>query len=520
MKQNKYIAFIMPAILLCLAVQAVYPSYQYYVDPDATAYFTIIKRYLHGDLDKAVNGYWSPLSCWLTVHWRDISHWSLMASAVGLNTLAAVGFLAISHSFFKYFKVKAGLIWLCQLTLVGFLTYAVYGQLFDDLWECFFLLSALRIMLREDFIRNRGLWVGIGVLGAMAYYAKAYSFPFFILSTIVCTRYLIVDRKHWLNICAVSIGVMIACAFPWIYALHHKYGEWMIGTAGKLNLSWYTVGHPYWKEGITHLVPPVYADSPYYWEDPYLVNGAAPNMFSSFAVFKMQLMRIPYTLLKMMNSMGQLSVLFVPILLVIATVVFSKKARSYFREKLHVAGISFLLFPLAFILINFEARYLWYMLPISMVVGALLLQKLFDHFESKYLELVAVGIFALGYLYWPVLEMKKMYKVGAEDYRIAELMKAKGMQGSFTVIAEAGDEVQGIERIAYFSGNPFYAIPDARITHAELLSEMKRYGVKYYIHFYDPAEGDTYRFTDLQGAAVPELFRDEAYGIRVFGPLH
>lgn len=521
MLQNRNIAFIVSAILLCVAVYGVYPFYQYYVDPDATAYLTIIKRYVAGDYEKAINGYWSPWSCWLVAGWVKLTGWGLMAASVAVNTAGAVCFLSISHSFFKYFDIESKLVWLCELILVVFLGYAVYGQLFDDLWECFFLLAILRVMLREDFVRSRWLWALTGVLGALAYFAKAYAFPFFILNMIVCSRFVTADRKHAVWMAAVSIVVMMVCSFPWMYALHHKYGEWMTGTAGKLNLSWYTVGHPYWKEGISHLIPPVYADSPYYWEDPYLVNGAAPNALSSFAMLKMQLMRIPFNLFKLMRSMSELSAVFTVLFGGMLLLVLSEWARSFFPKKMGVVAISFLIFPPGYVLINFEARYLWYMLPLGMVLGALLLQKVFSYFtDCGWIRPAAYLFFGLSFIYFPVLEMKKMYKVGAEDYRLAEHMKKEGIKGSFTVVAETGAEVQGIERVAYFSGNPFYAIPKVNISLDELLTEMERYTVKYYIHFYDKAEGATYRFTDANGREVPEVLRDEAYGIRVFGPLH
>jgi hypothetical protein len=521
MLQNRDIAFIVSAILLCVGVYALYPYYQYYVDPDATAYLTIIKRYIAGDYDKAVNGYWSPWSCWLVAGWVKASSWSLMASAVAVNTIGAVAFLWIGHSFFRYFDVKAGLVWLCELTLVVFLSYAVYGQLFDDLWECFFLLAVLRLMLRKDFVRNRWMWVLTGVLGALAYFAKAYAFPFFILNMIVCSRFVTADRKHAVTICAVSIVVMLVCCFPWVYALHDKYGEWMTGTAGKLNLSWYTVGHPYWKEGITHLVPPVYGDSPYYWEDPYMVNGATPNAFSSLAMLKMQLVRIPFNLFKLMRSMSELSVVFAVIFGAMLAVVLSKKVRSYFPEKMSLVAVSFVIFPLGYMLINFEARYLWYMLPTGMVMGALLLDKVLTHFtDSKWLRPKLYGLFVLSFIWFPVLELKKMYKVGADDAMLAQRMIKEVQRGSFTVLARSGAQVQGIERVAYFSGSQFYAIPNIDISHEALLKEMAKYHVKYYIQFYDKADGVNNNFLDAKGQPVPEAFRDEAYGIRVFGPLH
>ncbi|MBL7719683.1 MAG: hypothetical protein JNL72_12650 [Flavipsychrobacter sp.] len=522
MRKTQHIPFIVSALLLCAAVYLLYPYYQYYVDPDATGYLTVSRRYVEGDYLAAINGYWSPWSCWLVALMEKYTHLGLMHCAVRVNTWGAIGFLFITHSFLVHFGIRKGLLWAIDLMLAVFLSYAVYGQLFDDLWECFFLLSILRLMLRSDYLRKPWLWVASGLLGALAYFAKAYSFPFFILHTTVVTFVLARawdkrNRRLWLKVCAVSIGVMVLGSLPWIYALQLKYGEWMTATAGKLNLSWYVVGHGYWKEGITHLVPPPHPDSPYYWEDPYLVNGPTPNFLSSFSMFRLQLIRIPYNLVKMVNCMNQLSLLFLPISAVLLATLASPRVRRLFPSRTEVVALSFLLFPLAFTLMNFEARYIWYMLPLNIVMGALLTQRLLDWpGDSRVIKVAAVALFLFSYLYWPVYEMKAMYRVGEEDARLAAELQKRAGSGSFTALPAPGRQLQGIERVAYFSGMQYYNIPDPTLSHAELLAEMRRYGVKYYVYFRNPSEGEGYRFTNEKGEEMPELMRDDAYGVRVF----
>src|SRR6185312_3415388 len=114
------------------------------------------------------------------------------------------------------------------------------------------------------------------------------------------------DKKQWLKIAVVAIISMLACSFPWISALHEKYGIWTTGTAGSLNTSWYLVGHPYWKD-VDVFIPPVYQDSPYYWEDPYVANGPSPHFWNSWHLAGMQILRIGYNGLKLLISMAQLS---------------------------------------------------------------------------------------------------------------------------------------------------------------------------------------------------------------------
>ena len=192
---QKYIPFFLSALLMCTVVYFIYPHYQYYIDPDGTAYLTISRRYATGDYHKAINGYWSPWSCWLTALLIKTGLSAIPASVI-INTTGAIGFLYISESFFIRFGLERKSQWLLCGSLSVFLCYAVFAQSFDDLWECFFLLSALRIMLSEKFTQRPGQWTAMGIIGTLAYFAKAYSFPFFILNSVCCTYFLTKgDRK-------------------------------------------------------------------------------------------------------------------------------------------------------------------------------------------------------------------------------------------------------------------------------------------------------------------------------------
>ncbi len=63
---QKYSPFPVSALLMSVVLWLIYPHYQYYIDPDGTAYLTIAQRYANGDYAQAINGYWSPWACWLT----------------------------------------------------------------------------------------------------------------------------------------------------------------------------------------------------------------------------------------------------------------------------------------------------------------------------------------------------------------------------------------------------------------------------------------------------------------------
>src|SRR3954465_15802580 len=100
----KYLPFFASAVLMCVVLFFIYPHYQYYIDPDGTAYLTISQRYADGEYAKAINGYWSPWSCWLTALLIKAGINVIHASWL-VNIAGATGFLFIAQSFFLRFNI-------------------------------------------------------------------------------------------------------------------------------------------------------------------------------------------------------------------------------------------------------------------------------------------------------------------------------------------------------------------------------------------------------------------------------
>lgn len=510
--------FLTSAALMCVVLFIIYPHYQYYVDPDGTAYLTISKRYAAGDFAKAVNGYWSPWACWLTAALIKLGMQAIPADVV-VNTAGAVGFLFISQSFFLRFNINKNLQWLFNITLALFLCYAVFDQSFDDLWECFFLLGTLRIMVSENFKDRPALWIACGAVGTLAYFAKAYSFPFFILNVICCAYFLSDhDKRLWIRISLTSICVMVLCSLPWILALHNKYGMWTTSTAGTLNTSWYLVGHPYWKDGIKYLIPPAYPDSPYYWEDPWYANGPTPHFWDSWHLFGLQLVRIGLNLWNLLRSMTMLSV-FMP---VISFILFRYFKTSYKKNTPAVlpnlvVSLSFLLFPLGYALVNFEPRYIWYMVPLTMVAGGMFISNHLLTGKNIGLLKIVPYVFAITFLIYPAWRMYGMYDEGKTDYAIGTELRRMNINGSFASVVKPGHESQQMARIAYFSGNSYYSIPgDQQPTFEQLFPELRRNKVRYYL-IYDGSgyygEFLSIALNDEHGKPFPAVDKDLGPGI-------
>jgi hypothetical protein len=510
-----YLPFFTAAALLGLVLLCIYPYYQYYIDPDGVAYLTVARRYATGDMASAINGYWSPLSCWLIALLLKAGCLPIPAAVI-VNAIAAIGFLFISQSFFLKFNISTTTQWLLGFTLSLFLCFAVFWQLFADLWGDFFLLCALRVFLHPRFSSVPALWATAGALGALAYFSKAYALPFFLLSAI-CVTYRITQQKPylWLRMCGAIFSTLFVISIPWLWFLHNKYQDWTTGTAGALNLSWYLIGHPFFKPGVHLLLPPVYPDSPYYWEDPWVVNGPAPHFWDSPHLFSLQLVRIGYNVMKLFTSLNELSSFAVLSMLMATGVLWSARVRKHVGEDLRLPAMCMLLFPLGYLLINFESRYLWYLLPLCMILLARALQSVAAS-EKKWLVAIMHAVVLVSFLIFPAWKMKDMYREGQAEYALSQYTKAHSISGSFTSNSLPGEETQRIVRYAWFSGNAYYSTVPTDSAWAALLPEMRAYHVRYYVHLQHGMDDAHFQLKDEQGRDFPEVTGGEIRGVRIF----
>jgi hypothetical protein len=477
-------------LALWVIVFAIYPWYRYYLDPDGTSYLTIAQRYAYGDYIKAINGLWSPWACWLTALLIRTGLQPIPAAII-INTLGASGFLLVGYSLFGRFAIAEKAKQLLTATLVVFLCFAVYCQTFNDLWQCFFTLTILRIMLGVHYTRSPLLWMATGIIGALAYFAKAYSLPFFVLNTVVCTWFITGgDLRQWFKIVSVSVFTILVCSFPWMYALHLKYGIWTSSTAGPLNMSWYLVGHPEWKEGINVLLPPAHSDSPYYWEDPWFANGHLSHFWDSRHLMVRQILRFGLNCFVLVLCMLELSVFFPLIGWMIVNKTLRIKQFLTMATNEKVLYLSLLILPAGYILVHLESRYLWYAVVPGMIIGALYIQRY--KFRTEQIRNYVLVMFCGSFILYPVWRLVAMHNTGKMEYEFAQKMNAAGIKNADFV---SNLHPRLLSKIAYFSGNHFYVVsrqkPAPTVQEQlqqkaentqQLTADINRYRIKYYLY--------------------------------------
>jgi hypothetical protein len=515
--------YIIGACSLILLSYFSFGLFRYYIDPDATSYLKIVENYVAGRYTEAINGFWSPMGCWLTVLWVKASHWPLFASAIAINTIAAVATLLASQKLF--FKYRTAWLERLMFTLASalFWTYAIYKQSFTDIWQYFFILVGLLVLLKSDFHQKPLLWLGTGLIAALAYFSKAYSFYFFPLMTAaVLLLQLYHDRsfnwKKWLVMNVTIILTMLALASPWIFLLHDKYQIWTTSTAGKLNLSWWLVGHPEHRSDIKLLLPPPNQYAIFSFEDPYLIQGKFAHFWDSPTLMIKQLLRIGFNAIEWVKCSNLISPFyFITWILCIFSFFQAKNNRLLLSLGEQALAIVFLLYPCAFWLMSFDGgRYLWITIPLSMILGLTFAQRILWPLLTIKLRRLFIVIFFLSYLPNVIADSRSMIHVGKEEYQIAQQLKELGIKGSFaTNKAIEGTIGHAILRIAYFSACPLYCFGENKWTTAEILKDAKRFNIDFYFYFYEKASEDC-QLTDLEGNILPELTKGSIEGLKIY----
>ncbi|MFA6058799.1 MAG: hypothetical protein WC756_11420 [Taibaiella sp.] len=525
-QKGNVLHFVIPALLLCTLVWFLWRYFQYYIDPDAISYLNITQRYINGDYAHAINAFWSPMGYWLTAMLVKATGWPLFASAIIVNTIPALGIVLSGQLLFHKFRNSSFERWCFGLMSAIFWAYATYYQSFTDAWQFLFLIAGLLILLNKTFLQSPLQWLCIGIIAALSYYGKAYSFYFFPLMILIVTAWKLKAEEGTFNykklalILIVSVGVMMLAIAPWIYLIHEKYGIWTSSVAGTLNMSWWLVGTQEFKAGVTVLVPPPYKGSLFYFEDPYLLQGRMAHFWDSPGLFVKQLFRTGYNFISWVSSTNRISSFYFFTWLLCILLTFRKNDIFATVDKKILIAI-FLVFPLPYWLLTFDGgRYLWFTIPLVSIFTLDIAEHLLFPKLNKKLRLVFTAVFFITFIVTPINEMKTMFNAGSSEYKIAQQLQKSGVTGgSFASNRSYADGAAKIIRLAWFSQNAWYCHTLNEFSTEEILRDAERYHVKYYFYFYD-GTGDDYQLTGPDGQPKTDLTGNSIKGLKVFSLEH
>lgn len=230
---------ILSAVFLLFVVLVGWSDY-YNIDPDGLSYIGIARLLKLGAWHDAVNAFWGPMISWL-IALLSIPLPELLATRL-ITALSSVAVVLVSWLIVKSVLHDDGLRRIAIITIMFMpLLIKTNAKITPDLLLSIFVLLAfyygMKFIERAEY-KSAAL---AGLSWGLAYYAKSFGFVFawlfFMLLWLLSV--LPFDGKKLIAVSkplVIGLGVFIIVSMPWMTAIHHKYGLWMSGSAGKCNL--------------------------------------------------------------------------------------------------------------------------------------------------------------------------------------------------------------------------------------------------------------------------------------------
>ncbi len=283
-----YVVGIPLVIYLRYAIKLAYMSREYALG-DAVCYIRRAMYLARGDLANSVSGYWSPLISWSIAPFVYFGMDGVYAARVVLCVWGAV--LVVAFGWLLY---QIG--WLNDWWRLGILAAVAMGTaegagnyITPDVIVAACLFAYFAVMVHPELMRKRRLQLAAGLLGGLAYLAKAYAFPFVLLHLPMT----LVIRRRWegwkrgeaMGAWGMAMVGWAAVAGTWVGVLSWRYGGLTFGTSGALAHAY--VG-PAPGRALPDFGPPA---DPFIvaWENPETIAHWRWSPFSSWGNFERQI---------------------------------------------------------------------------------------------------------------------------------------------------------------------------------------------------------------------------------------
>lgn len=384
LKDHKYFVILCGLFLVTGLILAA-TWYKYQINPDATSYFTIAKKYAHFEIRDAVNSYWGPLLSLMLVPgvWFGVS---LVVFAKCLAVVSVVTIMTIAYTFLITRKLdkKIATVTSAIIGIVLF-PYALPGPITPDLlnavWTLLFacqLISLCKSPTRKNILL-------ISIFGALMYLTKSFGLYLFIGTVLVTLAFNLRDFKNGQGIKYLTSYMYIGLVFalivlPFIAAISIKEGRPTISSAGRFNLNFAGPNskETYFPPRVSGPLDPPNKSAVSVWENPALLTALYPDdgwsPLKSLSSFRYYIHSIFLKNIKLALHIIKTSSLLVSLGLLIV-ITGSLRKGKYQEDSIVFAALS-LLTILGYSLILLEERYMLAVLCIGIVASSIFFDRL------------------------------------------------------------------------------------------------------------------------------------------------
>ena len=492
-------------LLLC---GAMLPWFLHRVAPDAVSYLTIARKYRAWEFSDAINGYWSPLLSWLVAPLLCLGApmevtGKCLEIAIGAGALAAVWWLG------KRLELPEGVRVWTTLALVPAVAMYALTDTTPDVLVAVLLAVYIGVVIGPDYPRSPWLGAACGLLGALAYLAKASAFPFFLAHFLAVSGYLFVRRRssrvelrRLAAATAAGLLVFAVVAGGWAGLLSRKYSRPTIGTTGGYQFSLHGQGHP---TDVGGLYPPATKLAISAWEDPTdlsivprppgaspparprpaVVPAAVPKVkpFLPDGPFSRLFYRVYHNLIRYTGTLFRLSPLW-PFILLGLLIACWNVPRGGERDRWVILIGTMLLYPAGYLLIFINERFFW-LITFLLSLSAGLLTTALPVLRRKPWSTCFAVVVALSLSLWPAwLLIRLRHHVLEETPAVAAQLRPMMPPGTRI----ASDLEWGITNsIAFHLDARYYGLLRPHASAQEQQQQLRQYRIEYLLVWGDPA---------------------------------
>ncbi len=489
------------------------PFFQYQIAADGTALMAIANAIKAGDFNNSVNAYWGITSSLLMVpllffHWSQplipAKITSLLIGAVGL-----IGFVKLTNKFSLRTEVRIGVL----IVAIFMFLYFAFFTISSDLLILTLLIYYLNIVFSKDFghkLRD-GAWCGI--LAGLLSITKEYFIYFFLLhfSLITGITYFYSAkeiRKKLIKSFLVGILILIVISASWGAILTYKYHSFMFGSRGSFNFKLYSPRFPDYPMFTQGLIKP---PDPYgysAWDEPTLLRFPNEGSVETKTYLEFIKNTINKNLGVLVETYVSYSILVIPVIIITLLYLIYFRNQIKTRDRvLFYSLLTFLIFPLGYIGLNIEARYLWVNNILALLMGGYLLTYLSSRIPSLILRFLFLLLFIFLFFKPPFNFLTHNKYLDHTFYDQSKVLKKIGVVNKNIV---SNTNWHQTLYLSVYNQDKYYGLFKPGEKYEDKTQELKSNNIDYYFSWDDDSDLDKFN-KDFQ-----KIDQTEISNLRVF----
>jgi len=488
--------------------------YRYQINPDGISYISIAQKYLNGDFSNALNGYWGPLLSWLLVPFLHLTSDSLLAAKLltlltGLVTIIALR--ALSYRFEMTESIRTVILFSAVPVVLTF----AFSDITPDLLLTCILLFYFTVIFGVNYAESTNKDILCGVLGGLAYLSKSFAFPFFIVHFSIMNALVYYRsqtkqaRKRVVRNFLTGTVAFALISGLWIGLISNKYGRLTFGVSGKTTYKAYA-GPDAPRSGVRlGFLRPSNETAVSAWEDPSFLEYPPYNPLESWSNFVHQLKVVGGNIHKTAGIFMVFSLL--SIVTGIAYLLFWLRRFNIAKMPAEVLypTVTIILFVGGYSMVLVEARYIWVLFILLMLMGGYVLARLFqNNFFTKTRRVILLVIFFLSFAVPASHGLRNYAHRGKWVYNLGQALKNVIPAKSKTV---SNSNWAGALFLSYHLDCKYYGTQKKNISKIELKRQLAKYNIDYYL-FWGGAAADLgflSNYEEITGGRIP--------GLRIYG---